>query len=79
MLIDSSSTHNFINFKLAKLLNCFIYLAPEFQVLIVIEGTINCPRKCHIIKLIIVEYLLYSPMIAIQICGAEYLLGFQWL
>ena len=30
VLIDSSSTHNFINKKLATLLNCFIYLAPEF-------------------------------------------------
>jgi hypothetical protein len=29
MLIDSGSTHNFINCKLAKLLNCFIYLAPR--------------------------------------------------
>ena len=27
VLIDSSSTHNFIHCKLAKVLNCFIYLA----------------------------------------------------
>ena len=30
VLIDSGSTHNFINKKLATRLNCFIYLAPEF-------------------------------------------------
>ena len=35
VLIDLGSTHNFINKKLATLLNCFIYLALEFQVLIV--------------------------------------------
>ena len=29
-LIDSGSTHNFINKNLATLLNCFIYPAPEF-------------------------------------------------
>jgi hypothetical protein len=28
VLIDSSSTHNFIHCKLAKALNCFIYPSP---------------------------------------------------
>jgi hypothetical protein len=37
VLIDSSSTHNFINCKLVKLLNCFIFPATEFQVMIVDE------------------------------------------
>jgi len=27
-LIDSASTHNFIHYKIAKELNCFLYLAP---------------------------------------------------
>ena len=27
MLIDSGSTHNFIHYKLAKVLNCFVYPA----------------------------------------------------
>jgi hypothetical protein len=31
VLIDSGSTHNFIHYKLAKALNCFVYLAPEFK------------------------------------------------
>jgi hypothetical protein len=34
MLIDSSSTHNFINHKLAKLLNFFIYPTSKYQVMI---------------------------------------------
>jgi hypothetical protein len=34
VLIDYGSTHNFIHYKLAKDLNCFVYLAPEFQVMI---------------------------------------------
>jgi carbamoylphosphate synthase small subunit len=34
VLIDSGSTHNFIRYKLAKALNCFVYTAPEFQVMI---------------------------------------------
>jgi hypothetical protein len=40
-LIDSGSTHKFIHYKLAKDLNCFVYLAPEFQVMITDGGTIN--------------------------------------
>jgi hypothetical protein len=63
VLIDYGSTHNFINSKLVKLLNCFIYPTLEFQVIIVDGGTINCSRKCRSINLTMGEYLLYSPMI----------------
>jgi hypothetical protein len=52
VLNDSGSTHNFINYKLAKLLNFFVFLAPKFQVMIVDGHTINFSRKCHNIKLI---------------------------
>ena len=79
MLIDSGSTHNFINYKLAKYLNWFVYLAPEFQVMIGDGGTINCSRKCHNIKLNMGEYFLDSPMISIQMGGADAILGVQWL
>jgi hypothetical protein len=51
VLIDSGSTHNFIHYKLAKALNCFVYPAPEFQVMIADGGTINCSRKCNNINL----------------------------
>jgi hypothetical protein len=51
ILIDSSSTHNFINYTLAKYLECFVYPAPKFQVMIVDGGTINCSWKHHSNKL----------------------------
>jgi hypothetical protein len=41
VLIDFGSTHNFIHYKLAKDLNCFVYPVPEFQVMIAYGGTIN--------------------------------------
>jgi hypothetical protein len=78
-LIDSGSTHNFINFKLAKLLNCFIYPAPEYQGMIADGSTINCSRKCHSIKLAMGVYLLDSPMIAIQMGGVDVVLEFRGL
>eukprot|EP00253_Pinus_taeda_P005705 PITA_05705 len=44
VLIDSGSTHNFIHCRIAKELNCFLYLALEFQVMFTSGGTINCFR-----------------------------------
>jgi hypothetical protein len=58
VLIDSGSTHNFIHYKLAKALNCFVYPAPEFQVMIADGGTINCLGKCNKINLTMGEYIM---------------------
>jgi hypothetical protein len=63
LLIDFGSTHNFINYKLAKDLNCFVYPVLEFQVMIANGSTINCSIKCHSININMGEYFLDSPMI----------------
>ena len=78
-MIDSGSTHNFINKKLATRLNCFIYPAPEFQVLIADGGTVSCSGKCHSIKLSMGDYQLDTPMYAISMGAADIVLGVQWL
>ena len=75
MLIDSSSTHNFINCKISKDLNCFLDLALDCQVTVVSGGTINCFGKCHNIKLSMGEYVLNSPMFSILMGGADVVLG----
>jgi hypothetical protein len=69
VLIDSGSTHNFIHYKLAKALNCFVYPVPEFQVMIADGGTINSSRKCNKIN---------SPMISIPIGGMDVVLGIHF-
>jgi hypothetical protein len=79
VLIDSGSTHNFIHYKLAKALNCFVYPAPEFQVMIADGGTINCSGKCNKINLTMGEYVMNSPMISIPMGGVDVILGIQWL
>ena len=79
VLIDSGSTHNFIHCKVAKELNCFLYPAPESQVMVANGGTINCSGKCHNIKLTMGEYVLTSPMLSIPMGGADVVLGVQWL
>jgi hypothetical protein len=79
VLIDSGSTHNFIHYKLAKALNCFVYLVPEFQVMIAYGGTINCLGKCSRINITMGEYVMNSPMISIPMGGVDVVLGIQWL
>jgi hypothetical protein len=79
VLIYSGSTHNFIHCKLAKALNCFIYPASEFQVMISNGGTINCSGKCHKINITMGEYVMNSPMISIPMGGVDVILGVQWL
>eukprot|EP00253_Pinus_taeda_P007924 PITA_07924 len=79
VLIDSGSTHNFIHCKVAKELNCFLYPAPECQVMVANGGTINCSGKCHNIKLSMGEYVFTSPLLSIPMGGANVVLGVQWL
>jgi hypothetical protein len=71
MLIYSWSTHNFINYKLEKFINCFVFLVLEFQVMIADGGIINCLGKCLSINLNIREHLLDSAMISIQFGGVD--------
>ena len=79
VLIDSGSTHNFIDWKIAKELNWFLYPTPECQVMVASGGTINFSRKWHNIKLSMGEYVLNSPMLSIPMGGANVILGVQWL
>ena len=79
VLIDSGSTHNLIHYKVAKELNCFLYPAPECQVMVSNGGTINFSGKCHNIKLAMGEYVLNIPMLSIPMEGVDVVLGVQWL
>jgi hypothetical protein len=79
VLIDYGNTHNFIHYKLAKDLNCFVYPVLEFQVMIADGGTINCSGKCNKINLTMGEYVMNSPMISIPMGVADVVLGIQWL
>eukprot|EP00253_Pinus_taeda_P036042 PITA_36042 len=79
VLIDSGSTHNFIHCKIAKGLNCFLYPAPECQMMVASVGTINCSGKCCNINLYMGEYVLNNLMISIPMVGDYVVLGVQWL
>ena len=75
VLFDPGTTHNFVLCKLVKVLSCFIYPAPKFQVMIEDGGTINFLGKCYNINLTIGEYVLDSLMIDIPMGGVDVVLG----
>jgi hypothetical protein len=52
---------------------------PEFQVMIVDGGTINCSGKSNKINLTMGEYVMNIPIIIIPMGGANVVLGIQWL
>lgn len=79
VLIDSGSTHNFINHKLAVHLKYFIYPTHECQVMVIDEGTITCFGKCYNTNLVMEDYILNSPMYAISMGGVDIVLVVQWL
>lgn len=79
VLTYSQSNHNFISHKLVTQLNCFVYLALEFQVMVVDGGTSSCSGKCHKIKFTIVDFLLDCPMFSIPMAGVDIVLGVQWI
>jgi hypothetical protein len=52
-------------------------LAPEFQVMIENEETINCLQKFHKINITMGEYVMNIPMISIPMGGVDVVLGVQ--
>ena len=51
ILIDSGSTHNFVNVNLAKLFNLFIHPIPNMKVMVADGKKIDNMEKCHRFKL----------------------------
>ena len=69
VLVDSGSKHNFIDSRVAKQLNIFIYPTASFQISIPGNKTTSCDGKCHKAKLAIKDYKLRLPMSAMAIKG----------
>jgi len=79
VLIDSGSSHNFIDTKIATKLNIFNYPTSEFQVSILGNRTASCDGKCHKVEVSIDDYKSNYPMYDMPIGGVDVVLGGQWL
>ena len=78
MLIDTGSTHNFIDINVAKRLNLFVYPIVDTRVMVADGKTIDGVRKCHKVKLQIEYYKLESRFYTIPLGAVEVVLGIQW-
>jgi len=79
VLLDSGSTHNFIDPWVAKATDCYIHPTKTFEVMVGNEGKIACKGTCHNVKLSMGHYTLKSDMYTLPLGGCDIVLGVQWL
>ena len=79
ILIDTDTTHNFINVNLAKIFNLFIFPMPNMKVMVADGKKIENVGKCHKVKLQMQEFNLESNLSVVSLGGVDVVLGIQWL
>ena len=79
ILIDSGTTHNFINLQIAKQADCFAHPFSSFKVMVANGRNLPCKGKCHSLCISIGDYNLHSNMFSIPLGGCSVISGAQWL
>jgi hypothetical protein len=79
VLIDSGSTHNFIHYRLAEEIHCFVRPVSNFQILIANGGMMKCGGRCENVKLQMGDYHLKTHMFSIAMGGCDIVLSVEWL
>ncbi len=79
VLIDTGSTHNFLDINVARRLKFFIYPVPDMKVMVADGKTIDNVGKCHKRELNIQDYSLTSDFYTLPLGGVDVVLGIQWL
>jgi hypothetical protein len=79
ILIDTGSTHNFIDINVARRLNLFVYPTADIRVMVADGKRIDGVGKCHKVKLQIEDYELESGFYTVPLGGVDIVLGVQWL
>ena len=79
ILIDSSSTHNFIQDRIAKQLNLPLHQSQSFQVLVGNGEELSCDSICHQMDLSVGSHNFCVDLFVLPLSGADIVLGVQWL
>ena len=79
VLINSGSTHNFLDATMAKRLNIFSFPLPNMKVMVADGKRIEKVGKCHKVKLQIQDFSLESSFFTVPLGGVDVVLGVQWL
>lgn len=75
VLIDTGSTHNFIDIKVARKLNLFVYPVLDMKVMVADGKKIEKVGKCHKVKLQIQDFKLESELYTLPLGGVDIVLG----
>ena len=79
ILIDSGSTHNFIDPQIAKQDDCFVHPYSKFEVTIANGGTLPYKGECCNVGISIGDYNLHSDMFLLPLVRCDGVLATQWL
>ncbi|GAU30089.1 hypothetical protein TSUD_392450 [Trifolium subterraneum] len=79
VLIDSGSTHNFIQDRIAKQLGLKLEPAQEFQVLVGNGEELQCSYFCPNLAITLGSNKFLVDVFVLPLSGAELVLGVQWL
>lgn len=79
ILVDSGSTKNFIQDRIAKQLGLPLQQAPSFQVLVGNGEELNCSTICPKVCLQLGSHQFLVDFFVVPLRGAELVLGVQWL
>jgi hypothetical protein len=79
ILIDSGSTHNFLQDRVAKQLGLRTEPAHSFRVLVGNGEELHCTTMCPQTPLLIGSHQFLVDLFVLPISGAELVLGVQWL
>ena len=79
ILIDSESTHNFLNLATAKRLHCKLKKMPPLQVVVANGQQLVCTSVCHNFAWSLLGEVFTTDVMLIPLGSCEMVLGVQWL
>lgn len=79
ILIDSGSTHNFLNPSLAKQCGCPVTTTTQFQVTVADGGVISSSGKCSHVPVNIQGFQFHLDFFLLPVSGCDIVLGAEWL
>jgi hypothetical protein len=79
VLVDSGSTHNFIQNRVTKQLALQGSSTHEFQVLVGNGETLECSSLCQQVELRLGTHPFLVDLFVLPLIGVEVVLGVQWL
>ncbi|KAH7567269.1 hypothetical protein JRO89_XS07G0041500 [Xanthoceras sorbifolium] len=79
ILVDSGSTHNFLNPTLAKQCGCKVTFTDQFRVTVGDGGVINSSEKCYDVPVSIQGFQFQLDFYLLPVSGCDIVLGAEWL